>query len=414
MRYAAVVAAALGLLASSAGADAKSFGGVIPDLSGPHVAFHQPVAQAANLPYGGGPVLHANRTHLIFWQPAGSGLTYDPGYEALIEQFLRRVAADSHHPGNVYGLTGQYTDAQGPAAYASSYGGATVDTDALPRNGCIEPPVTGPGWNVCLTDKQLQAEIEHVVQDDHLPTGPRDVFFLVTPRGLGSCTDTSSTSCALGGSMSGYCGYHSQSSDGDVLYAVVPYNAVAGHCQSGSPRPNGSTADPTISTVSHEHSEMVTDPSGDAWIDSSGNEAADLCISSFGPAIGGSGDRVWNEDVHGGHYYLQELWSNADGGCRPRARPARVSLKSKLLKAAPWSVAFSAHGTAPHGPIVSYAWFFGDGRSTHGAAVSHRYHHAGRYRVVLRATDNWGNWTYDAETLSVSGRGRRAADTKSG
>lgn len=414
MRCAAVVAAALGLLASSAAAGAKSFGGIIPDLPSPHVAFHQPVAHAANLPYGGGPVLHANRTHLIFWEPAGSGMRFDPGYEALIERFLRRVAADSHHPGNVYGLTGQYTDAQGPAAYASGYGGATVDTDALPRNGCIEPPITGPGWNVCLTDKQLQAEVEHVVHDDQLPTGSTDVFFLVTPRGLGSCTDTSSTSCALGGSTGGYCGYHSQSADGEVLYAVIPYNAVAGHCQSGNPRPNGSTADPAISTISHEHSEMVTDPSGDAWIDSSGNEDGDLCIESFGPAIGGSGAGAWNEQIHGGHYYLQEEWSNADNGCRPRARPARLSFKASPRAGTPWSVAFSAHGTTPHGPVVSYTWFFGDGRSAHGAGVSHRYHHAARYRVVLRATDNWANWTYDAETLTVARRGRRAADAKSG
>ncbi len=33
-----------------------------------------------DLPYNGGPVLHSNRTHPIFWEPAGSGLTFDPGY----------------------------------------------------------------------------------------------------------------------------------------------------------------------------------------------------------------------------------------------------------------------------------------------------------------------------------------------
>ena len=29
---------------------------------------------AGLVPYGGGPVLHANRTHVIYWLPAGSGL----------------------------------------------------------------------------------------------------------------------------------------------------------------------------------------------------------------------------------------------------------------------------------------------------------------------------------------------------
>src|SRR5437763_927002 len=131
------LAAALGLLAGpGAVAQAKSIGGIVPDLPNAHVATRHHLAHAANLPYGGGPVLHSNRTHLIFWQPSGSGMTFDPGYEGLIEQFLRRVAADSHHPGNVYGLSGQYSDAQGAAAYDSSYGGSTVATDKPPHSRC--------------------------------------------------------------------------------------------------------------------------------------------------------------------------------------------------------------------------------------------------------------------------------------
>ena len=416
MRRAGALAALLGLLAvCTASAEAKSFGGVIRDLPNAHVAVHRPLAHAGNLPYGGGPVLHTNRTHLIFWQPSGSGMSFDPGYEGLIQLFLKRVAGDSHSPSNVYGLTGQYSDSQGAAAYASHYGGATLDSDPLPRNGCVEPPITGPGWSVCLTDKQLQTEIEQVVHAHHLPTGPTDVYFLLTPRGLGSCTDTSSTSCALGGSVSGYCGYHSQSSSGTaLLYAVIPYNAVTGHCQSSNPRPNSSTADPAISTVSHEHSEMVTDPSGDAWIDSSGNEDGDLCITSFGPTVGGSGAGAWNEVIHGGHYYLQEEWSNADGGCQARARRDSLSFRASLRLGSAWSVSFSARGSNPRAPIVSYQWFFGDGHGGHGSHVTHRYGRRGRYRVVLRATDSWRNWTYYAETLAVSGRGLRAGRAKSG
>jgi hypothetical protein len=412
--WAVLGACAALVVAFAPGAQAKSFSGMIRDLPNSRAAAAvEPQAHAANLPYGGGPVLHSNHAHLIFWEPSGSGLTFDPGYEALMEQFLRRVAGDDHQPTNVYGVTGQYTDAQGPAAYDSTYGGAVVARDRLPGNGCVEPPVTGPGWTVCLTDKQLRTEIEHVVRADHLPTGPTDVYFLVTPKGLGSCTDAGSTSCALGGSVGGYCGYHTESPD--VLYAVIPYNAVSGHCQSSNPRPNGSTADPALSTLSHEHMEMITDPSGDAWIDSSGNEAADLCITTFGPAIGGSGDKVWNEDIHGGHYYLQEIWSNADNGCQPRARPDAVSFGTKLLGGSRWSVSFSARASDPHGSIVSYSWFFGDGRRGHGRTVTHRYGHRGRYRVVLRTTDSWRNWTFYAETLTVSSaRAGRATVANSG
>ena len=76
--------------------------------------------------------------------------------------FLSRVAADSHRPGNVYGLSGQYTDSSGPAAYDTRYGGAALATDPLPRNGCAEP-VAAPGWSTCLSDAQLSDELEHVV-----------------------------------------------------------------------------------------------------------------------------------------------------------------------------------------------------------------------------------------------------------
>ena len=367
-----------------------------------HMAPDPAQAYPANLPYGGGPVLHANRTHLIFWQPLGSGLTFDPGYQPLIEDFLRNVAADSRSLASVYGLTGQYRDGRGPAAYLSTYGGAVLDTGRLPPSGCTEPPAIGPGWSVCMTDQQLQHEIERVVRSDRLPTGPSDVYFLVTPNGLGDCASANSTSCALGGGASGYCGYHSQTDDGLVLYAVIPYNAVPGHCQSDNPRPNGSAADPAISTISHEHSEMVTDPVGNAWVDNSGNEDGDLCLTSFGPNIGGSGASAWNEVIHGGHYYLQEEWSNYNGSCQPRPKPDSVSFTAATPTSRNSWLFFSAHARDPNGSILKYVWFFGDGRTGSGRAVSHRYSRPGSYRVVLRTTDSWGNWAFYASNLAVA------------
>jgi hypothetical protein len=192
-----------------------------------------PVAHAASLNYQGGPVMHLNRTHIIFWQPSASGLSFDPGYEALVETFLMHVAADSHKPTNVYSLTGQYTDQGGPAVYDSSFAGAILDTDPLPADGCAEPappPVsTGPGWTVCLNGNQLDAEVDHVVASHHLPNANRDAYFLVTPNKFGDCASAGPDNCALGGAATnGYCGYHTVSEAG-VKYAVIPYNAVTGH-----------------------------------------------------------------------------------------------------------------------------------------------------------------------------------------
>jgi PKD domain len=398
----AAFALALGaLIALAPPAQAKTFAGVIPDVpTGAHL--HPPLlAHVANVPYGGGEVLHSNRTHLIFWAPAGSGLSFDPGYEALMETFLKNVAAASHSTSNEYGLTGQYSDESGPAVYDSVYGGAVVDTDPLPSSECSEPP-TGPGWSVCLTDSQLETELEQLISRDRLPTTGDDIYLLVTPNGFGDCEDVTSTACAIGGSDNGYCGYHSTTPDVRILYAVIPYNAVPGHCQSDNPRPNSSTADPALSTLSHEQIETITDPMGDAWIDGSGNEIADLCITNYGPRIGGSGAGIWDEQIGAGRYYLQEIWSNYNGGCAARAQPDRVSFTFTRGAAAGAQEAFTARASDPHGAIAAYTWFFGDGRVGSGRRDTHTFARPGTYRVVLRTTDSAGNWAFDAQTVGIA------------
>lgn len=400
---AAVVVAALVALAAAlpAAAQANTISGIVRDVpTGPH-AHVAMLVQSGGLPYNGGRVIHSNRTHPIFWDPQGSGMTFDPGYESLIETFLIDVAGDSHKTTNVYSLSGQYADRSGPAAYDSTYAGAIDDVDPLPPSGCTEPS-TGPGWTVCLTDSQLETELEHVIATDHLPTTNRDLYFIVTPNGFGSCTDASSTSCALGGMGSGYCGYHSETPNG-IVYAVIPYNAIDRHCQSSNPRPNASTADPTISTVSHEHNEMDTDPDGNAWIDSRGNEEADLCLTDFGHSLSGKGETAWNETIHGGHFFLQEEWSDADGSCEQRAKPDSASFGLARTAGRARGVSFTGRGSDPQGRIVAFEWFFGDGRAGFGRHVSHTFKTPGSYRVMLRATDSWGNWAYASRTVRVMG-----------
>lgn len=396
----AVAAAAVAALAAVAPAAAHAkFIDVtrdVPSGAHAHIAMNQ---KAPMLPYNGGRVINSNRTHPIFWEPAGSGLAFDPGYESLIETFLIDVAADSHKTTNVYSLSGQYTDSNGPAAYDSTYGGAVVDNDPLPPNGCTEP-ATGPAWAVCLTDAQLETELEHVVVADHLPTTKHDVFFIITPNGFGSCTDSGSSSCALGGSENGYCGYHSETPNA-IVYAVIPYNAVPGHCQSSNPRPNSSPADPAISTISHEHNESITDPFGNAWVNASGQEEADLCITSFGPTVGGTGAGGWNQVINGDHYYLQQLWSNATGSCQSQAPGDAITFSAPRHGVRGARVQFSPRVSRAEAPIRSFEWFFGDRRRARRRRTSHVFTRQGAYRVVLRTTDAWGNWAFFARRVVI-------------
>jgi hypothetical protein len=365
-------------------------------------------AQTASLGYEGGQVLHTNRTHAIFWEPAGSGLAYPEGYTAIVAQFFQNVAADSHLPTNTYGLTGQYTDASGPAVYDSTWGGEVLATDPLPNNTCAEPLGNGPGWSVCIDDEQMQSEIEHVIAADHLKTGPNDIYFLIMPPGLGACESGGPADCALGGKTAGsFCGYHSVTDNSRFLYAVIPYNAQPGHCQSTNPRPNGNPVDPTLSTISHEQIETITDPYGDAWVNPNGDEAADICITTYGPALGGSGSSAYNEVIHGGHYYLQAIYSNWDHACEPRTPPDHVAIHLTGAAIAGKQLPLLADATAMHGRITSYQWTLGARGAARGAQPDAVLTRPGRYLLTVRSTDSAGLWAFAHRMISVGRAARR-------
>ncbi len=359
-------------------------------------------ASPPGISYQGGPVLHANRTYLIFWSPSNHRkLSFDPGYMALMQRFLGDVARGSRSTASTYGITGQYRDSRGPAAYASTYGGHVLDTHPAPASGCSEPPApTGPGWPVCLTDSQLQHELSRVIAAHHLPTQPDDIYFLVTPDGFGDCQAAGPSDCALGGFDGGYCGYHSVAATG-FLYAVIPYNAISGHCRSSDPRPNGSTADPALSTISHEQAETITDPYGNAWVDSDGSEIADLCVNTYGPTLGGRGSARWNEQIGGHHYWLQKLYSRLTGGCAARPRPDTAAIRTPQRIVARRPARLIAHANQPGGKMVAFNWNFGDRHGGRGPRPVHTYARPGVYRVYLRVTDSAGNWAYAKRTVYV-------------
>jgi hypothetical protein len=252
--------------------------------------------------------MHTNQTYTIYWVPPG--YTVDANYEYLIDRFFADVAHDSGQMSNVYYSDTQYYDQydqSGYISYASSVGGSYVDTEAFPQSGCSDP-----NTSVCLTDAQIQQEIGTVIATQHWTPGPSAVFFMLTARGVGSCVDSSSSSCAF----TQYCAYHSSFGSGSTvtLYANIPYaDTVSRACGTGQ-HPNGDDADATINLISHEHNEAITDPLGNAWFDRLGQENGDKCAWTFGAAHGSPGakyNQVINEDT----YYLQQEWSNRSAGC---------------------------------------------------------------------------------------------------
>jgi hypothetical protein len=391
-------------------AHASCLGQVAPDVATGAHPHSRPVARVANVSYCGGEVMHVQRTHLIFWQPSGSGLSFDHGYVQQIETFMARVAGDSHSASALFGLMGQYHDGGGPAAYNSTYAGAVLDTDPLPTDpgdACSEPPApplgTGPGWSACVNDTGMQFELSKVLGAHHLPIGIKDIYFLVTPAGLGSCFDGGPSDCALGGDTNnGYCGYHSSTGVPGIIYAVIPYNAVMGHCQSSNPRPNASTTDPTISTIAHEFAESATDPTGTGWSDSSAEEIADICITNYGPALGGTGLSRYDAVIGGGHYWIQELWSNFTGQCEPGGHADSLSITGPQRAKGDRRVSLGAHAYDPQGKVVAYSWSYPSGSGSQGRRTTHVFTHAGSFTVKLRITDSWGNWTRTTHAIEIT------------
>ena len=293
----ATLVAVLALLGTASGAGGStskhgSIAGIVPH-----------VGNGAPAPFG----LSKSIVHL------SPSLTFDANYESLINRYFTDVAAASvaHSTTNVYSTDTQYFSQPGTVhiQYDSTFGGSFVSHDPLPANGCDD------GVDAfCLTDSQLQAEIQNALTANGWHGSPTNMFFLMTPDGVGSCTDSSGNVC----SSNFFCAYHSDfvdSSSEDVIYANEPYEGTIGGCANPFDQgfPNDIDADTTINTISHEHNEAITDPFGTAWLAADGNENGDLCAFGFGTQLGGTpGVDSWNQVINGHNYELQEEFSNAD------------------------------------------------------------------------------------------------------
>src|SRR5207253_5204891 len=127
---------------------------------------------------------------------------------SLIDRLFADIAHDSGQTSNVYYSDTQYYDQSGHISYSSSVGGSVVDSNPFPPSGCSDSST-----DVCLTDAQIQQEISTVIMARNWKPGPSAVFFMVTARGVGSCFDGSSRTCAF----TQYCAYHNSFGSGSTV-----------------------------------------------------------------------------------------------------------------------------------------------------------------------------------------------------
>jgi hypothetical protein len=153
----------------------------------------------------GGTVLPSNKTYAIYWDPT---YHYHNDWEEVVDGFFHNIGAASGSLASVFAVDTQYSDAANQrAAYASTFMGAYTDTDLYPTSGnCTDPhPLAGESYPkkesdaiTCLTNAQVQSELERFIADHGLPKGIGTIFYLLTPPGVTVCLDG-------GGAATGHC-----------------------------------------------------------------------------------------------------------------------------------------------------------------------------------------------------------------
>ena len=276
----------------------------------------------------------------IFWVPSGYSMT--ASYKSILTSYLGDVAKDSGHTQNVFSVANEYYGNNGQIHYNVKLGPVFTDTDPLTSGCTLEAGdktgiyADGSGYNSCVDDAQLQAEVDSVTAANNLAHDLSHAYVLFLPKGVESCfLPGETTTVAPNGQFctinhqetAAYCAYHSTDVN-SAVYANMAYpiydSPVGFTCGTDArfptiESPNGNPdADTEVSPTSHEINESITDPDTETgWYDSTGNENGDDCAYVFGRTRGAPG-AYFNQVINGGHFITQEEFSNkvfsASGG----------------------------------------------------------------------------------------------------
>jgi PKD repeat protein len=393
-----LVALLLGLIGSPASA-------VVVRLQSGQSVSYQPLRGPAkpkgfdlllsNLDYNGGPIMPSNTNYAFYWRPPGAP-AYPTGYQAGVNQYFEDLAHDSGGHENVESVAAQYNDAEGQFAnYDSHFGGAIVDENPYPGNGCTRAAK-------CLTDAQLRTELANYVTAHGLPKDLTHEYFIITPPGVEDCFEPgAANTCSPGTTRPEYCAYHSNISlgEGEIIYANDPFVTGNAGCDDGE-HPNASPADGLIQAgLSHEHNESTTDPEpNNAWTDfatgeETGFENGDKCrtftAGEFGTPLGKAPNGAkFNQVINGHLYWYQQEWSNQGSKCLQRlvfsgAEPTATFVRTQSSGN---EATFDAAGSTAPGGVTRYSWQFNDEsepEETSSPVISHEFPEPGRYRVAL-------------------------------
>jgi hypothetical protein len=263
-----------------------------PDAWSPAAHEAQPVAMSF-----GGPVLAAPEIVPIFF----SG---DDTAQAQLETFMNEVATSTYWPT----VVGEY-----------GVGALTVDASIVSTD---TPPTTDMALQTWLT-----ANTNGTVAGWPTPT-PNTIYAVFLPAGV-------TLTASFGASCVAFGGYHSETTGGALVYALLP------RCASSSTNP----LDPVTAAASHEFVEASTDPhfytkpayrnidtNHLVWGDAPGAELGDMCEyvdAAFQRLIGDFlVQRTWsNASAAAGHDPCVPLLDQPYTGAAPVLAPVTVTPK---------------------------------------------------------------------------------------
>jgi hypothetical protein len=206
----------------------------------------------------------------VYWAP--SGYAFTTTYKSIINGYLQNVATASQQSTNVFSVGTQYYQQMTTSSpiqhiqYVMQAGAEVDDSTAYPSHGCN----TASGFTACVTDAQLQTELQARLTALALPIDDAHAYMVFFPSAVETCL--SATQC----SSNVYCAYHSSKAVGSsyMIYGNQPYPLINQCALTPAQAPNGDAyADAQVSLISHEANESITDWAG-AWYDSAHTKMA--------------------------------------------------------------------------------------------------------------------------------------------
>lgn len=205
------------------------------------------------------------------------------------------------------------------------YVGTTVN-NRYPSGGSstISYPAVGN-----LGDNDLLL-IVHAIARTLGPGGYHHIYHVFLPKTIHYCatgTLLPAGACDASGPNPGFCAFHDSvvfSDIGETIFSLEPFlplslcNVDAATANPNAPTPNGVQFDSNYSALSHEETEIITDPDPPTgWVNPVPfypGEIGDLCAYDVGPFINGFSEGE-NTNLNGKLYRIQFEYTNKQHGC---------------------------------------------------------------------------------------------------